>query len=61
VVGDEMQGRLRSVNQGDLSRPRWVFIALILGTKSPLDRSQSNHSSGEAGQFPWSKGMQEGG
>jgi hypothetical protein len=49
VVGDGMRGRSRHVNQGDLSRPRWVFIAIRKGTKSPLDRSQSAHISEEAG------------
>jgi len=49
VVGDGMQRSSRCVNQGDLFRPRWVFIALVEGTKSPLDRSQSTHRSDEAG------------
>jgi len=49
VVGDGMQGSSRHVNQGDLFRARWVFIALRDGTKSPLNRSQSTHSSVEAG------------
>lgn len=49
VVGDGKQGSSRHVNQGDLSRPRRVFIALTEGTKSPLDRSQSTHRSVEAG------------
>jgi len=49
VVGDGMQGSSRHVNQGDLSGPRWVFIALVSGTKSPPGRSQSTHSSVEAG------------
>ncbi len=44
-----MQGSSCRVNQGDLFRPRWVFIALMQGTKSPLDRSQSTHKSVEAG------------
>ena len=35
MVGDGMQGSSRHVNRGDLSGPRWVFIALVLGTKSP--------------------------
>jgi hypothetical protein len=37
------------VNQGDLFRARWVFIALRKGTKSPLGRSQSTRRSEEAG------------
>jgi hypothetical protein len=49
VVGDGMQGRSCHVNQGDLSRQRWVFIAPGVGTKSPPGRSQSVHSSEEAG------------
>jgi hypothetical protein len=49
VVGDGMQGRSCHVNQGDLSRPRRVFNAHMLCTKSPLGRSQSTHSSVEAG------------
>jgi hypothetical protein len=61
VVGDGMQGRSCHVNQGDLYRQRWVFIAREKGTKSPLCRSQSTRSSEEAGQCPWSEGVQEGG
>ena len=49
VFGDGMHGRLRIVNQGDLLRARWVFIAPSKGTKSPLGRSQSTRSSEEAG------------
>jgi ribosomal protein S12 len=49
VFGDGMHGRLRGVNQGDLPGVRWVFIAPCKGTKSHLGRSQSTHSSQEAG------------
>src|SRR5665647_2932994 len=49
VVGDGMQGSSCHVNQGDLFRQRWVFIALREGTKNPLGRSQSAHSSEKAG------------
>jgi hypothetical protein len=35
--------------QGDLARPSREFIALRVGTKSPLVRSQSTHRSEEAG------------
>jgi len=49
VVGDGMHGRSSPVNQGDLLRARWVFIAPRKGTKSPLGRSQSTRSSEEAG------------
>ena len=44
-----MHGRLCRVNQGDLSGERLVFIALKQGTKSQPGRSQSVHSSEEAG------------
>jgi len=49
VDGDGMHGRSSAVNQGDLPRARWVFIAPRKGTKSPLGRSQSTCSSEEAG------------
>ena len=49
VVGDGMHGSSRDVNQGDLSGKRLVFIALRVGTKSQPGRSQSTHSSVEAG------------
>ena len=35
VVGDGMHGSSRHVNQGDLSGPRWVFIALVIGYEEP--------------------------
>jgi hypothetical protein len=37
------------VKQGDLSRERWAFIVGGFGTKNPLGRGHSTHSSGEAG------------
>jgi hypothetical protein len=37
------------VNQGDLSGNRLVFIGRKIVTKSQPDRSQSTHSSVEAG------------
>jgi len=40
VFGDGMRGRSRDVNQGDLPETRWKF---------PSGRSQSTHSSEEAG------------
>ena len=48
LVTECMEGRA-DVNQGDLSGTRRVFIAPDKGTKSPPDRSQSVHSSEEAG------------
>ena len=49
VFGDGMRGRSCGVNQGDLPRIGWVFIAPCKGTKSPLGRSQSTRKSKEAG------------
>jgi len=49
VFGDGMHGSSYDVNQGDLSGIRLVFIALKQGTKSQPGRSQSIHSSVEAG------------
>jgi hypothetical protein len=49
VFGDGMQGRSRGVNQGDLPGVGRVFIAPDKGTKSRPGRSQSTHSSEEAG------------
>ena len=49
VFGDGMHGRSRRVKQGDLSGGRWEFIAPDKGTKNPLGRGQSTHSSEEAG------------
>lgn len=49
VFGDGMHGRLQRVKQGDLSGERWEFIAPDKGTKNPLGRGQSAHSSEEAG------------
>jgi len=48
VFGDGMQGRSRNVNQGDLSVIRPAFI-LHRQTKNRAGRSQSVHSSEEAG------------
>jgi hypothetical protein len=61
VFGDGMHGRSRDVKQGDLSGKRWEFIAPDKGTKSPLARGQSTHSSGEVPETGWSEGVQEGG
>ena len=44
-----MHGSSRDVNQGDLSGKRLVFIVHDKDTKSQADRSQSIHSSVEAG------------
>jgi hypothetical protein len=49
VFGDGMHGSSCDVNQGDLSGKRQVFIAPNKGTKSQPGRSQSIHSSVEAG------------
>jgi hypothetical protein len=49
VFGDRMHGSSCDVNQGDLPGERLVFIAPRKGTKSQLGRSQSIHSSEEAG------------
>jgi hypothetical protein len=49
VFGDGMQERSCDVNRGDLSGERMVFIAPRAGTKSQPGRSQSIHSSVEAG------------
>jgi len=56
-----MHGRSCDVKQGDLSGKGLVFIAPCVGTKSQPGRSQSTRSSREAGQCPWSEGVQEGG
>jgi len=55
-----MHGRLRAVKQGDLFGKRSVFMR-PMAPKSRPDRSQSAHSSEEAGQCLWSEGAQEGG
>ncbi len=49
VFGDGMHGSSCDVNQGDLSGKGLVFIAPDKGTKSQPGRSQSIHSSVEAG------------
>jgi hypothetical protein len=49
VVGDGMQGSSCRVNQGDLPGKRLVFTAPDKGTKNQPGRSQSIHSSVEAG------------
>jgi hypothetical protein len=49
VFGDGTHGSSCDVNQGDLSGKRLVFIAPDEGTKSQSGRSQSIHSSVEAG------------
>jgi hypothetical protein len=49
VFGDGMHGSSCHVNQGDLSGERLVFIGRRIATKSQPDRSQSTHSSVEAG------------
>ena len=49
VFGDGMHGRSCGVNQGDLSRVRWVFIAPDKGTKSRTERRQSSHISEKVG------------
>jgi RNA-directed DNA polymerase len=49
------------MKQGDLNGPSTAFIVPDKGTKSRPFRSQSVHTSEEAGQCPWSKGTQEDG
>jgi hypothetical protein len=49
VFGDGMHGSSCDVNQGDLLGTRLVFNAPDKGTKSQPGRSQSIHSSVEAG------------
>jgi hypothetical protein len=49
VFGDGMHGSSCHVNQGDLSGERWVFSGRKMVTKSQSVRSQSTHSSVEAG------------
>ncbi len=49
VVGDRMHGKVRRVKEGDLPGTRLVFNAPDKGTKSQPGRSQSTHSSVDAG------------
>jgi RNA-directed DNA polymerase len=59
VVGDGMIGRFGDKTQGDLGGKQAGVHAR--GPKSRSPRSQSTHSSEEAGKPVWSEGVQEGG
>ena len=54
-----MIGRLDDKTQGDLDAPKPVFM--LREPKSRSSRSQSTHSSEEAGKHRGSQGVQEGG
>jgi hypothetical protein len=54
-----MIGSFDDKTQGDLGGNKPVFTLVEPKSRSP--RSQSTHSSEEAGQLRWSEGVQEGG